>query len=85
MSFSETITVSREFGLPLKLYIRYAISDLPEIVGEEDWPEKHEGCGAGIHVPGPDWLIQAIIIPSASQARYSLNSRGKSSGRKRHE
>jgi hypothetical protein len=31
--------------------------DLPEIVGEEDWPENHEGCGAGIHIPDPDWLI----------------------------
>jgi hypothetical protein len=49
MPFSETITISREFGLPLKLYIRYAIGYWPEIVGEEDWPEKHEGCGAGLH------------------------------------
>jgi len=72
-------------GLPLKLYIRYVVSYLPEIVGEEDWPEKHEGCGAGIHIPDLDWLMLAVIILHASQARYSLNSWDESTGRKQDE
>jgi hypothetical protein len=40
------------------------IADLPEIVGEEDWPEKHEGCGAGFDIPDPDWIVLAVIILS---------------------